>query len=157
MIEIDIPGRGIYKLDHLVLDVSGTLACDGKLISGVAERIEKLRSSVEVHLLTADTHGKQEAIDAELGLEGVRLKTNAPEAEQKAAFVSGLGPAGVVAVGNGANDALMLKEAALGMAVLGQEGLAIDALQSADLLTGSILDALDMLFYPKRLVATVRR
>ena len=58
MIEIDIPGKGIYRLDHLVLDVSGTIACDGVLISGVSERVAKLRSFMEVHLLTADTHGK---------------------------------------------------------------------------------------------------
>ena len=157
MIEIGIPGRGIYKLDHLVLDVSGTIARDGVLTPGVSERVAKLRSSVEVHLLTADTHGKQDAIDAELGLQGVRLKAKASEAEQKADFVSGLGPAGVVAVGNGANDALMLGVAAIGIAVLGKEGLSVATLQKADLVVADILDALDLLLYPRRLVATLRR
>ena len=156
MIEIDIPGRGNYRLAHLVLDVSGTIACDGELIPGVADSIAKLRSSVEVHLLTADTHGKQDAIDAELGLLGVRLKANSSEAEQKADYVSRLGPAGVVAVGNGANDALMLGTATLGIAVLGKEGLSVAAFKNADLVVADILDALDLLLHPKRLVATLR-
>ena len=157
MIEIDIPGRGTYRLAHLVLDVSGTIACDGELLPGVYDRLATLRSSLEVHLLTADTHGKQDAIDAELGLLGVRLKADTPEAEQKADYVSRLGPAVVVAVGNGANDALMLKESAIGIAVLGEEGLSVAAFQNADLVVAAILDALDLLLYPKRLVATLRR
>ena len=100
---------------------------------------------------------KQDAIDTELGLQGVRLRAKASEAEQKADFVSGLGPAGVVAIGNGANDVLMLREAALGIAVLGKEGLSVAAFQNADLVVADILDALDVLLHPKRLVATLRR
>ena len=157
MIEIDIPGRGNYKLSHLVLDVSGTIACDGTLISGVAALIRDLQPQMEVHMLTADTHQAQDEIDRELGITGARLKTDMPEAKQKAEIVRGLGREEVVAIGNGANDAGMLKEAVLGIAVLGQEGLAIDALQNADLLTGNILDALDMLLHPKRLIGTLRR
>jgi len=156
VIAIDIPGRGNYRLSHLVLDVNGTIACDGELIPGVADRIEKLRSSVEVHLLTADTYGKQNAIDAELGLQGVRLEANGSEAEQKADFVSLLGSAGVVAIGNGANDALMLEAAAIGIAVLGREGLSVAACQNADILVADILNALDLLLHPRRLVATLR-
>ncbi|MDY6911129.1 MAG: HAD family hydrolase [Chloroflexota bacterium] len=157
MIEINIPGRGSLKLSHLVLDVSGTIACDGTLIPGVTTLIRDLQPQIEVHLLTADTHQAQDKIDRELGITGARLKTDMHEAEQKAEFIRGLGREEVVAIGNGANDALMLKEAALGMAVLGQEGVAIDALQSADLLTGNILDALDMLLHPRRLIGTLRR
>ncbi|MDY6835729.1 MAG: HAD family hydrolase [Chloroflexota bacterium] len=157
VIEIDIPGRANYRLAHLVLDVSGTIASDGELISGVADRIAKLRSSVEVHLITADTHGRQEEIDAELGIEGRRLQSGATEEEQKADFVRWLGNEGTVTIGNGANDALMLREAALGIAVLGKEGLSVVAFQNADLVVVNILDALDLLLHPKRLVATLRR
>ena len=35
MIDIDIPGRDHYRLEHLVLDVNGTLALDGNLLDGV--------------------------------------------------------------------------------------------------------------------------
>jgi soluble P-type ATPase len=51
----------------------------------------------------------------------------------------------------------MLEEAALGIAVLGPEGLAVPALLAADVLVASIEDALDLLLNPRRLIATLRR
>jgi soluble P-type ATPase len=51
----------------------------------------------------------------------------------------------------------MLEAAALGIAVLGDEGLATEALQAADVVAGSIVQALDLLIRPARLVATHRR
>lgn len=157
MLDIDVPGLGRLRLEHLVLDVNGTLALDGDLLPGVADRIARLRDAFTLHLLTADTHGRQAAIDARLGLTGVRLGPAEPEAEQKAAYVRRLGADAVVAVGNGANDALMLREAALAIAVLGGEGLAAVALREADVLTADIAAALDLLLHPRRLVATLRR
>jgi soluble P-type ATPase len=49
----------------------------------------------------------------------------------------------------------MLREAALGVAVLGPEGLAVRALAAADVVVASI-DALVLLRSPKRLIATLR-
>ncbi len=57
MIELNIPGRGNFSIEHLVMDVNGTLAVDGSLLDGVARRIAALRDRLEIHLLTADTHG----------------------------------------------------------------------------------------------------
>lgn len=51
----------------------------------------------------------------------------------------------------------MLAAAALGIAVLGPEGLATEALQAADLVVGQVEDALDLLLHPTRLLATLRR
>ena len=51
----------------------------------------------------------------------------------------------------------MLKEAAIGIAVLGPEGMASDLLETADVLVMDINDALDLLLHPKRLVATLRK
>lgn len=156
MIELSIPGRGDLTLRHIVFDVNGTLAVDGVLAPGVAERIAALAGQLEIHLLTADTHGGQAAIDAELGLTAVRVQRG-QEREQKGAFVERLGADRVVAVGNGGNDAGMLRAAAVGIAVLGAEGLSVEALQAADVVAASALDALDLLLKPKRLVATLRR
>ncbi len=157
MLELDVPGWRRLRLGHLVLDVNGTLACDGELLPGVAERLAALGGLLTVHLITADTHGRQAEIDARLGTTGVRLRRGEPEAEQKAAYVRGLGAAAVVAVGNGANDALMFREAALAVAVLEGEGLAGVALREADVLAPDIVTALDLLLHPRRLVATLRR
>jgi P-type E1-E2 ATPase len=157
MIGLDVPGAGSLRLHHLVLDVNGTLALDGALLPGVAERLAALRQDLEVLLITADTHGGQTTIDAALGLTALRLVRGRPEAEQKAALVREIGPESVVAIGNGENDVLMLREARLGIAVLGEEGLATAALNAADVLASSIVSALDLLLDPQRLVATLRR
>ncbi|MBN1311885.1 MAG: HAD family hydrolase [Anaerolineae bacterium] len=156
MLALSIPGKGDLVLRHIVLDVNGTLAIDGCLIDGVAERLDALKEQLEIHLLTADTHGKQAAIDARLGFAADRVAPGG-EAEQKAEFVERLGGEHVIAVGNGANDAGMLRAAAVGIAVLGPEGLSSAALQAADVIAPSILNALDMLLVPGRMVATLRR
>jgi P-type E1-E2 ATPase len=156
---IEIPGRGAYRLTHLVLDVNGTVAAGGRLIEGVRDGLQALRGrGLELHWITADTRGLQASLDAEMGWPAVRIGGDGlGEPEQKAAFVQQLGAQNVVAVGNGSNDAAMLKAAGIGIAVLGPEGLALDALLSADLVAPSILDALEMVAEPQRLVATLRR
>lgn len=67
-----------------------------------------------------------------------------------------MGAAGVAAIGNGANDAKMLETAALGIAVLGPEGLAVETLHAANVVVPHINDALDLLLKPVRLIATLR-
>ncbi len=156
MIELNIPGGGAIRLEHLVCDVNGTLAVDGRLVDGVARSIGALRDRLEVHLITADTHGRQSIIDQQLNLKAVRLQPG-DEAGQKAAFVRSLGAGGVVAIGQGANDAGMLAEAAIGICVLSPEGTAIATLQSADVLARDILSALELIEKPLRLVATLRK
>jgi P-type E1-E2 ATPase len=157
MIAIDIPGRGSYEFVRLVVDVNGTLAEDGELIPGVKERLARLQRDVEILMITADTHGQQQAIDRQLDLEAIRTEDGKPEAWQKSEVVRRLGSGSTVAIGNGANDALMLEEAALGIAVIGPEGASAAILHSADVVTRSILDALDLLISPRRLVATLRQ
>lgn len=155
MISLTIPGRGELHLQHLVLDVNGTLAVDGHLIDGVTRRIAAMRDRLEVHLLTADTHGRQDAIDRALGLTARRLGPG-DEPAQKAAFVRELGGDSVAAIGQGANDALMLATAALGVCVLSPEGVAIPTLNAADLIVPDILSAFDLFENPLRLIATLR-
>jgi P-type E1-E2 ATPase len=156
MIELNIPGRGVIQLNHLVSDVNGTIALDGQLIDGVDSALTRLRDHLQLHLLTADTHGRQATIDQQLGLEAVRISPGG-EAEAKAAYVRELGPERVVAIGQGANDASMLKLAAIGICLVSQEGLAVETLNAADVLVPEILTALALLENPVRLIATLRR
>lgn len=155
MIDVNIPGFRHLQLTHLVLDYNGTLAIDGHLIPQVGEKLIELSHDLHIHVLTADTFGL-----AKTGLAGLPLDlTIAPpedQAETKRAFVSNLGAEQVVAIGNGRNDGPMLKAAALGMALVQLEGGAVETLISADIVSTSILDALDLLSQPKRLVATLR-
>ena len=68
-----------------------------------------------------------------------------------------LGAAQVMALCQGANDADLLREAVLGIWVLGPEGTAVEALMAADVVAPGVLDALELLRRPLRLVATLRR
>lgn len=156
MIKFNVPGLGDYTLHHLVMDVNGTLAVDGLLLEGVAEKITLLRDHLTIHLLTADTHGRQAVIDRQLDLTAVRVASG-NEALQKADYVRGLGAESVVAIGQGANDAQMLAAARLGICVMSPEGVARDALLACDLVTASILPALELLEKPKRIIASLRR
>ena len=79
------------------------------------------------------------------------------EDHQKANFIHNLGPEKVIAVGQGTNDAEMLKVAALGIAVMSEEGLAVPALLNADLVVANIYDAFGLLENPARIIATLRR
>ncbi len=155
MIEVDVPGDKRLRLNHLVLDYNGTLAVDGRLIQGVGTALNQLSASIAVHVITADTFGM-----AERALEGVSCRVSilpkARQAEAKLAYVEGLGAAQTVSMGNGRNDRLMLQSSALGVAVMLEEGIAVETLMAADIVVGGILPALSLLSNPLRMVATLR-
>lgn len=156
MLEIVIPPRGTLRLEYLVLDVNGTIALDGQLIPGVGERLDELGDLLGLWLVSADTQGTLSSLAAGLQVQ-VRRVEPGDEAAQKAELVEELGAWRVVAVGNGTNDAAMLRRAALGIAVMGGEGLAVACLEAADVITPGIGTALDLLLRPRRLTATLRR
>jgi P-type E1-E2 ATPase len=156
MIEIDIPGYTAFRFEHLVLDVNGTLAKDGRLIRGVPAALKKLRSKIVIHMITADTHGKQEAIDRVLGLRAVRIPPG-NQSRAKLEYIERLGADKVFAIGNGANDSEMLARAAVGVAIIGPEGAAAVSLLKARVVAPDIGAALELLIYPRRLIATLRR
>jgi soluble P-type ATPase len=156
MIEVEVPGFTTFRLQHLVLDVNGTIAKDGQLLEGVKELFAELRPKLDIHLVTADTHGNQEVLDTLLGLTATRI----PSRNQVAAkrdYIERLGSDTVVAVGNGANDSAMLEHAALGILIIGPEGSAVEALLKAKIVVSDIRTALEMLVHTKRLKATLRR
>jgi P-type E1-E2 ATPase len=154
MLCIEIPGWGRLEVAHLLCDLNGTLAVDGRVSAAVADRLSALRASLDIHIATADTFGTAGRL---AGL-GARVQVLGPgdQTAAKAAIVRALGASGTVVVGNGRNDAAMLREAALGIAILGREGAAPQTLLAADVVVARIEDALDLLLHPKRLAATLR-
>lgn len=130
MITITLPRTETIQLEHLIFDVNGTLAVDGHLIKDVWAIIQSLQKKIQIHLLTADTHGKQAKIDKQLDIKAVRIKKG-QEAEQKAQYINLLGSQRTAAVGQGANDRLMLKEARIGICVVSPEGTAAATLMEA--------------------------
>lgn len=155
MLEIAIPGYKTLTLAHLVLDYNGTIACDGNLISGVGKSLGALSKDIDVHVVTADTFG---SVKEQLAHTNCHLSVipKGDQAQAKRSYVRELGVEQCVCVGNGRNDSLMLKEAALGIAVMQAEGGAVEAVMAADVVVTSILDALDLLLHPLRLTATLR-
>jgi len=155
MLEIDIPGFGFLSLTHLVSDFTGTLSLDGKLLPGVKEELNQIAKRMKVHILTADTFGKAMA-----ELEGINCEVHIFTGQnldiQKEDYVENLGSEKVAALGNGNNDRRMLKAARIGIAVLEGEGCSVDALKAADILVGSIQEALGLLLNPLRCKATLR-
>ena len=156
MIELNIPGRGIIQIEHLVCDVNGTLAIDGQLHEGLVRILTNLLDRVTLHLLTADTHGRQHTIDQLLNIRAERVQQG-DEAQQKANYIEKLGHDRVAAIGQGSNDAAMLKAAAIGVGILSLEGAATETLLAADLIMPDIFAALELFEKPLRMVATLRK
>ena len=155
MIEIALPLREPLRLQYLIVDMNGTVALDGELLPGVRERLAALSQVLEIWLITADTQGTLARVAPTLP---VKVRPMAPGlgGPQKAALLEALGAPQTAAIGNGANDAEMLGRAAVGIAVLGPEGLAAACVNAADVVAPNIEAALDLLLHPRRLVATLR-
>lgn len=155
MIEISIPGWGNIEIENIVLDLNGTIATDGKIPSEVKEKINFLSKKTKLYILTADTQGTASAEISDMEVELVKVSEK-DSAEVKLRVLESLDPTGTVAIGNGNNDHLILKEAALGIAVLGDEGISVSTMKNADIVVKNISDALDLFLKPKRLIATLR-
>jgi len=155
MIDLDIPGLGAFAIKHLVVDYNGTLALDGNLLPGVREVLGMLAPLLEIHVVTADTFGlaAQHLSDLPVTL---TILSKDYQADAKLDYVKALGADSVIAIGNGRNDRKMLEAAAVGIFTIQKEGGSLRALGRADVVTTNILDALELLRYPKRLIATLR-
>jgi P-type E1-E2 ATPase len=155
MFSHEIPGYGLLTLEHLVLDYNGTLAVDGEMLPGVKTILKTLSGQLSIHVVTADTFGK-----AANGLVGVDCRLTVLKAgnqdQAKVDFVNQLGADRTVCIGNGRNDARMLAAAALGIAVILDEGASMVSLNAADIVCTSIVSALELFMNPMRLTATLR-
>lgn len=154
MIEVKIPGFGELKLQHAIFDYNGTLAIDGYLIDGLESKLNALAQRLKLHIVTGDGFGTAKE---ELKNVNCELLIIPPEnqAQSKKEYLHRLNPDETVAVGNGRNDRVMLKEAALGIAVIGDEGTATETILAADIAI-NILSVFDLLETKRRLIATLR-
>jgi soluble P-type ATPase len=155
MVKVEIPGYGLLELEHFVTDFSGTLSEDGGVLPGVREKLNELSSKLKIHVLTSDTFGR-----AEKELKGVNcilhVLKGGGHVFQKEKYVLDLGADKVVALGNGNNDTNMLRTAKLSICVCLKEGCSVEALTSSKIFVFSPIDAIDLLLYTKRLIATLR-
>ena len=148
----EIPGAKALELDHLLLDVNGTIANRAHLIEGVEDRIGRIRDQLEVHLLSADTLHNLDETAARLGVAATRVT----DGTEKRDYAVELGPERCAAVGNGVNDVPMLEAVRLGIVVVGPEGAGGPTVRAADVVCVSILDALDLLLEDDTTKSTLR-
>lgn len=153
---IEIPNFKTLNIEHIVCDYNGTIAKDGIVLPEVKALFEDLSKVYTLHVITADTFG---SVHAQLAGYRVNIKVLSTEyhTEEKAAYIAKLGKDACVVVGNGNNDASMLSSASVGIAIMGDEGCAKDALMGSDAICKSITEALSLILESKRLVATLRR
>ena len=155
MIHFDIPGREQVELAYLVLDFNGTLAFDGQFIAGVPELLTQLAEQLKIYICTADTYQTVQNQCHSLPVE-VKTFPQGQAAAAKLAIVEQLGADQCVAIGNGYNDLLMIKQAALSVAVIEGEGTYGQCLYHSDIVCRSVGEALDLLNHPQRVKATLR-
>jgi soluble P-type ATPase len=153
---LTVPGRETLILDGVLCDMNGTLATDGKLAPEVGRSLTELSQLIKVYVMTADTFGTAAEIFTPLPVELVGMPPGLPGTAAKLGFLKKLGPDTHIAIGNGYNDHLMLKEAAVGICIVGDEGAHRLSLKAADLVVTSPLAALNLLLQPKRLLAGLR-
>ena len=152
----DIPGFGALEIRHILLDYNGTLAVDGIPVPGVREKINTHAKTFRFHVITADTFGSVETALKDTDCTVVTIPAG-DQARAKAEHLDRLGPGHTIACGNGANDCLMLEKAALGIAVLLDEGLATRTLAASDIMVRDIMDLFGYLENPGRLIACMRQ
>lgn len=153
---IEIPNFKTLNIQHIVCDYNGTIAKDGMVLSEIKALFEDLSKRYTLHVITADTFGSVHAQLEGYGVNIMVLTTDDHTAE-KEAYISQLGKDACVALGNGNNDASMLSLASVGIAVMGDEGCAKDALVHSDVICKNIGEALSLILHSKRLIATLRR
>ena len=153
--KIVIPEYKTLDIDTLFLDFNGTIAVDGIIPAGVKQRLTSLAELFRIYILTADTNGN--AKDQCEGLP-VILQTfpTGNAREYKKELIKATGSKHCAAMVNGRNDELMLKEAALSIAIMDKEGMYGRLFKEADICVRSMQDGLDLFLYPNRIIAGLR-
>lgn len=155
MLLYKIPGREDIEIENIVFDYNGTIAVDGKILEGVKELLFQLDNDVEIYILTADTYGTVEKECREIKGK-VLTFPNDNAGDFKKNIVKKLGGSKTICVGNGYNDIPMFKESVISIAVIEGEGVSGELLLSADIVTRSIINAIEIILNEKKMKAVLR-
>jgi soluble P-type ATPase len=157
MKEIDIPNYGRLKINNVIFDLNGTLQFKGKISEAVVDKFKQLKEIYNVYLLSADSRGNLKVLAKKLDVSFIKINPNKiTEAEAKNNELIKLNKDNTIAVGNGNNDALMLKNAVIGITILGEEGATIKSILNSDVVVPNTISALDFLLDEKIMIATLR-
>ncbi|MFW9770806.1 MAG: HAD family hydrolase [Candidatus Heimdallarchaeota archaeon] len=154
---LDIPNYGKITIKNIVFDVNGTIQFKGRISKKFIKYIKDLKRFYEIYLISADTRGNLRHLAEKLHVNYIRIfSVETSEAEAKNNELLKLGKDITVAIGNGNNDYLMLKNAIIGIAILGEEGSTKNAILNSDVILTNVIDAINFLLDEKTMIATLR-
>lgn len=113
MVSFTIPDVGRIELENAVFDLNGTIAVDAMIPNDVKARLDEFSQNLHIYLLAADTYGTVKEVVSGLPIEVVKISP-VDESKKKLDFILRIGKEKTIAIGNGSNDVLMLKEAKTG-------------------------------------------
>ncbi len=154
MISIQRPGQEPLEIDIILIDFEGTLASDRRVHPKAKDKINLLSKRVRIYILAKEEKERVTEVLKRVKAEIVFLKEENTSRE-KLNLLKQLGAGRTAAIGNGADDVLMVDEAGLGICIIGREGAAGETIQKADLVFPDIVDALDFFLKPLRQKATL--
>lgn len=155
MKKIKVPGFKEIVAENLIMDYNGTLAKNGKILDGVIDKLRDIKEDLNIYILTADTFGTVHS-----QFENTNIKIIVVDSEDssisKRAAVESLGVDNSICIGNGYNDIEMMQVATLSIGIAQEEGMSGKLFLYSDMVFVSILDALDSIINPDRIIATLR-
>ena len=154
MIAVQRPGQEPLEIDVILIDFEGTLASDRRVHPKAKDKINLLSKRVRICILAKGEKERVAEVLKRAKAEIIFLKEGEASRE-KLNLLRQLGAGRAAAIGNAADDALMLEEAGLGICVIGREGTAVETMQKAGLVFPDIVDALDFFLKPLRQKATL--
>jgi len=153
----NIPNYGEITIKNVVFDINGTIQFEGKISEEICIKFNDLRNFYDIYLISSDTRGNLKDIAKLLNVNYILITSNGISHEEaKCKEIIKLGENETVAIGNGNNDALMLKKALLGLAIIGKEGTTTKCVLNSDLIFPDPLSAINFLLDEKMIIATLR-
>ncbi|MHA1293736.1 MAG: HAD family hydrolase [Promethearchaeota archaeon] len=158
MKEIYVPNYGKIIIKNIIFDVNGTLQFKGEISDDLILKFKLLKEKYNVYLISSDTRGNLKKLAEKLNVEYIRVSSkDINDSEAKNNELEKLGKNVTVAVGNGNNDALILKNAIIGIVIIGSEGASIKSILNADVAFSNPIHAIDFLLDDITMISTLRK
>lgn len=157
MKEFNIPNYGKITIKNIIFDINGTIQFKEQISEALVNKFDELKKFYNIYLVSADTRGNLKELAGFLKVSYIKINPKGDsEAEAKNSELIKLGKEVTVAIGNGNNDALMLKNSILGITVLGSEGATVKSILNSDVIVPDPLSAIDFLLDEKIMIGTLR-
>ncbi|MFO7795861.1 MAG: HAD family hydrolase [Promethearchaeati archaeon] len=157
MKKINIPHYGEILIKNIIFDINGTIQFQGKISDEIVKKFQEIKEIYNLYLISADTRGNLKELAEKLGVKYIKINpTDVSEAEAKNQELEKLGKNETIAIGNGNNDSLMLKNALFGILLIGREGATTKSLLNSDVIFTDPMDIIDFLKDEKAIIGTLR-